>query len=568
MITISEIKDIRETLISDIHANRLKEQNTDISYYEDTNELPLLKDSKYVVRTGAVARMIDNVTEQVVTNSPVVYREPTKKGKQAEDSAISISSWLNLQARRLNRANPNRFKESIKNSLVCGENWLYVVLNENYSPEKYPNELPFDVLTPHPLVVFFDPRMGEKDGVPNRVIVYFNRNVSDIRRVYPSFVPYGKEKKIPFLMYYDNEARYFEAGNGDNRQPLLRDKDNNLSNGSGLQENIFKCVPFVHSYSGFGKESQDGDPASLAVGRVRKIRGIYAENTTIRSNVHYIIHKYAHPNRQILNKSGAPISPEELNELDFGAGVIQDIMLPEGADLQTDEGLVPPPEVFTYLAMTMAEINNEDPAATHGIATGTSGRQEDVLKTSGLKLYDSIIFNTSNAYATAFGMGMKMCEKAFSLPPKIDSNDIAENYQCSVELKAEDPLELSRSRAEGYNLWKNGAIPYEEFAIRYMGKTQEEAKKMKAQIWIEEAQRNSPSFQQLIIQTAAEEMGKEEELSAIDESMNPKSRGVNTIPDIGSRGGQPRLGNIQTEQGQEMADQSIMHEPRVSQGVM
>jgi hypothetical protein len=75
--------------------------------------------------------------------------------------------------------------------------------------------------------------------------------------------------------------------------------------------------------------------------------------------------------------------------------------------------------------------------------------------------------------------------------------------------------------------------------------------------------RTNPVFQQLIIQTAAEEMGKEEQLAQLQMQLQEASTGINPVSNYGSKGGQPRTGNIKTPRGMEMADQSSFHEMRV-----
>ena len=159
---------------------------------------------------------------------------------------------------------------------------------------------------------------------------------------------------------------------------------------------------------------------------------------------------------------------------------------------------------------------------------------------------------------------MKISEKLDLLPPKIDDSDLDGNYSCTVNLKSVDPLELSRNRVEGERLYMNGMIDYEEFAVKYLGKTQEESQKMKAKIWIENAMKTNPVFQKLIIQTAAAEMGKEEELAMLEEQLKGGASGLNPLPQTGSKGGEPRVGNIKTETGMEQSDIAMRHEPRMS----
>jgi len=63
------------------------------------------------------------------------------------------------------------------------------------------------------------------------------------------------------------------------------------------------------------------------------------------------------------------------------------------------------------------------------------------------------------------------------------------------------------------------------------------------------------------LQAIVAEMGQEEKLALIQQSQG--ATGALTQGGIGSQGGEPRSGNIQTQEGMIMADQASIHEGRL-----
>lgn len=555
-VTKTEIKDIKQHLI-DIHSNRRTEQETDKSYYEDTFSVPLIKDSKYIIRTGAAAALVEGVTSQLLSDNPQVFRKPLKDTAAANTSAQKVASFLNRVAQRLQRQNPNRYKESFKNQLVLGEMWLYTIHNENFDPDD-PNDFPFNTFVPDPLVVYFDPREGEVDGVPNRIMLLFERTIADIRRNYPLWIPPSNQpnKKVSFLIYFDNEIRYFEASDA----PLLTDKNGKLSNGDGIQENIYKQCPFVHAYSGFGKDSPDGKPASLAVGRLRRIRDLFKEDCTMGSDISFIIHKYAHRHLDIINKSGTPISPSQLEQYDMGPGIIQEVMLPEGAELVPSESLAPVPEIFQHFANIQARLSMESPPIRGGFALGTSGRQEDIVRGDWRKQYDTVLNNTEQAFSTALGQGLRMMHELPNLMPKgLSKSDIAGDYNCTVELRAEDPIEKDRLSVAGRAMVQVGQLSLRTNLIKHQGYTEEEADDEIDQIMAERYMFQSPEIAELMQIRAAEKSGMVEDVEALKQRRMQLEKQIKQFPlgaQFGTQGGEPRTENIQSMRGLEESDLS------------
>ena len=82
-ITKKEIIDYKSYLIKKRHQTRVKEQQTDQDFFNDTYPLVLIKDSKYQIRTGFVAGMVNGVTNQIIKNHPKVYTKARKDTAQS-----------------------------------------------------------------------------------------------------------------------------------------------------------------------------------------------------------------------------------------------------------------------------------------------------------------------------------------------------------------------------------------------------------------------------------------------------------------------------------------------------
>jgi len=553
-VTRAEIKDIKTHLITVVHERKRAEQLIDQSYYDDTFPLPLIKDAKYIIRTGAAAKLVDGITQQLISPIPQVFRNPVKDTASSKESASKVASFLNNVALRQTRETPNRYEEAFKNGLVRGEFWYYVVHNEKFDKND-PNSVPFRILAPDPLVVFLDPGEVGEEGRVNRLIMLFERSVNSIKAFYPTYVPKDNAKgevKTSFLMYWDNEVRYFEA----DEQPLLTDAEGKLSNGDGLQENVYGFVPFVHSYAGFGKDSPDGDPASLAVSRLRKTRDLFKEDCQIGSDVSFIIHKFAHKHYDIINKSGESIGDQVVQEYDTSPGIIQEVMLPQGADITVQDTLIYDPQVFQYYANIQGRLAMENPLAMG--AFGSSGRQEDILRGDWRKQYEPLLHNVERASAAALGMGLKMMSKLPSLLPSgMTKADIGGDYNCEVKLKTEDPINRDRLSLGGRAMVQAGQLSLRSNLIKYQGYTEEEADDEIDNILTERYMFQSPDIAELMQVRAAEKSGMAEDIEALRQKREQLEKKLKSFPlgsQIGSQGGEPRIANIKTERGFNEAD--------------
>lgn len=556
-MNVKEIRELRDFLVQVYHAKRIQEQEKDEKYYRDTFDVPWVQDKTWIVRTGKGARMVDGPAEHIITASPQYFRDIRRKGTADADARVAseCNHWLQIMLHQ----NPQPFKQAVKHLLRRGSAWIYTVHNENFDKDDK-NDMPVVFTLLDPLAVFLDPEGGERNGVPARVVVSFERRASVIKANYPYWTWKNREgrkdnDKVGFFMYWDKDTRYFEAAN----EALLADINGNLSNGDGQQENIYGLVPFEHFYSGFGSATLDGDPADLEVGRLRFVRDLLAEQCAIRSVLNTIIHKYAHKPQDLIYDPLLGAAPsgdiQEKYSREMNAfNVIGIPGYPSSATFKAGEDELPDQQLFQHLYNIEKQINEEDPLGTIGQAIGTSGRQQDMASQATLRRYDTIVENTAQGFATAFAQGLQMVEKLKLYPSGIKEGDIGKYYEGQIELKAEDQVSTERLALQGERLYLNGQIDLETNLIKYQGYTQEEAQLIMARILADNATRNNPLIAQIMGEQAAREIGMEQQYQALKAQTEMMEKSSQKIPATGSEGGPPRIGNIQSPMGMEMAD--------------
>ena len=568
---MAEIKEIEEwsKYIDDKHTDRIKEQKEDQNFYLDKYTIPIVEDERYLIRTGYVAGMANGVTQQAIAFAPKVYTLPKKDTAQMQKSADKIASKGNEWVKQLSRQSINPFRETFKKlGFNGGEAWIYVAHNEDlvmYNGnwrDVFPNRVPIHFILYDPMIVFHDPA-EEIDGIPKRVKVQYMRNVGDIRASYPFWkgkTNYAPHKQVMFKYFMDKDTRYAVADD----EPLFRNLKGELANGDGRLSNPYGFVPFSHKYSGYGIDTEKKDPALLAFSRTRMIREKIIEDSSMATDFRYNMHEFAWKVKTIFWPMDVPKPDDFMENYRNRVNVVNVLELPPGAKMEVEETQAFGAEAYAYRDRVRADLNAEYPLGMKGQASGTSGRQEDILANAGMAMYDSPIEANSLLWAEAIDMAFKVCaiEKLDLLPEGISKVDCNSYSELTVDITKEDPQDMSRRQAEGDRRFQMGIIDMEELYINYMKKTKEEAQKLKARVWIEQAMRTDPAFQQLIIQTAAQEMGQEERLNQIKQMIEGGAQSMNPVPQTGSKGGKPRIGNIQTERGTEMADQATRHETR------
>jgi len=578
MVDIEEIQDFKTYLVDTRHSERVNQQTIDQKFFEDKFDIPHIKKKEYEIRSGFVAEMSNAFTQQLISSIPKVYVDPKMvKGaitKEKQEGSDRLAKLWNQWCYQLGKQSHNPFKQTFKYlAFNRGESWIYIPhkpelaqwKGETDWQDEYPDMIPTHFLIYDPLVMFSDPSEDIK-GKPSRVVVSYKRLAADIYANYPMWSKYKDVKpdqSVDFLLYVDKDQIYAEA----EKESLFREKNGNYSNGDGRRNNLYKCLPFVHTYSGFGVDTENHAPELLAYSRTRMIRGKIEEDAAMASDFSYNMHAFAFRHRTFVNKSGVEVGADAFKEYHPDDPAKLSILnIPAGSDIEVEETQLFDAPVFAYRQQVKSDLMQSYPSPLKGQASGSSGRQEDILSGAALSFYDCVVENNSTLWAQAFEIALKVSSELDILPAGLKVDDIKSYSKITVNTKRDDPLESLRAAADGDRKYQLGIIDLETNLIEYQHKTKEEAKQIMARLLVDDVTRNHPVFRELMGMTLAQEMGVVDQYMSLSQGAQGQG-GINPTPQFGSQGGQPREGNIKTQAGREQIDMSGREPRRAPVGV-
>ena len=558
------IDERREFLTKQYHAAKNLLQVEEQTYYNDTFPVPMIKKPQYVSRTGTGAWLVDGPASSIITRNPQVKLSPKKNTEADRKAANLVNALLNHWVQFIGKQSPQPFKEHVKNLLLYGEAWIHP-LYDDYSEKDPEGRLPIRFLTPNPLNIFPSPE--EDNGIPFEVCVFYRRAPQNVHRIYPEWGNpknrKGKRKSdlVEWYEFWTPEERYFEADG----VPVLS---------GGIQENILRLVPFIHSYSGFGNTSPDGDPESLAVGRLRKIKDLLVQECAINSDIDSSIHKFSRPRIDLIVPSGSEFNEQEIKEnYDMGAGVFNILSLPPGYSFEEGTRLLPSNEAFQHFYNIRTRIAQEAPPIMAGLPSGTSGRQEDIVGSHFIRRFDSIAEATERAFAKALEMGLKTLKVypgCLPLTPwlelpdgdkgekRITEDDIDSITNLQVELKAADPIEDDRKLMAGRALKGDSLIDWETFLVEYAGYTPERAEEIIEQTIADTVVQQNPVLFQALAEKVLENLGMHEQLERLRQenatTEKVQKAAASQPVEQGARGGEARQFNTGSPEAREMID--------------
>lgn len=538
MLSADKIKEFKKRYVTDpdsLYSKVRNEQKTDQSYRDDTFPVDEVRTPHKVWRSGIGARMVDAPAEQIITSNPQAFFEVTKSDVAVRLSKEVNQNWISI----LRRQNPNPFKEFVKNLGARGEAFIKIVHNEKWvTGTKDRTGLPVLFLILDPMVIYASPEEDE-NGVPHRVLIFYERQPNDVIVRYPTWTKPSSaknEKMVEWFEYWDKDTMHFEAD-----EIVVKH-----------QVNPYKKPPFVRKYSGFGRRSEDGELANLIVSDIRLSRDLIKQECITRSNIASIEHIFAHKPRTIM--SPGELSEDQLQELswgDYDLNVLTNV--PTGTELVKEEISAVPQEMYMNLSKIQQEIAQRNPFIMAGFPLGSSGRQQDISQSAAMRRYDTVVENTENAWATAFELALKICDVIPTLKPSgIQKGDLDTSFGCSVKLKAPDPVEEDRLATLGDRLRRlpSPAIDLETFHTQYCGYTQEESKKIQAKILADMVTINNPDVAAVMGMVAAEETGMERWLEMAQQRrqmMEAQQKGLQETPSAQQR----TQGEVQTPLGRE-----------------
>ncbi len=541
---IKQIKALRKQYLdaADGFYSKTREQQKKDQTYIDDSFVPNIRHPHKILRLGIGDEIVNSPAEHIVTSNPQAFVE----GKNKE-ACIRISTVVNDWIDTLRRQNPNPFKESVKNKLGRGENYIEVLHNEGWvTGDKKRIGMPVLFIVHDPMVIYGS-RAENDDGIPDMVIVFYERQPEDVIVRYPNWTkPKDVSKRIEWFEYHDATSRYFEADG----EPVLK---------GNIQKNLYGFSPFVRKYSGFGKRSPDGEFANLIVSDIRNSRGLIEEICLMRSDIMSVLHLSAHKAKTIF--AAGEVNEENIRQnLTFGTEDLNILQkLGDLSQFKIDDVTIEQPTIqaFTHLNDITGELIRRHPFITAGFPWGTSGRQQGMTDVAAMRRYDTVIENTENEWATALEMALKICKTVPLILPLegLHTGDLDTDYKVIVNLKAKDPIEEDRLITLGDRLRRqpNPAIDLETFHTEFMGMTQEKSKKTTAKILADLVTIYNPDWAEVAGMVSAEETGMREWLEKVSQRrqmLEKQQQGLQQAAPPTTR--EREQGEVETEAGQEM----------------
>jgi hypothetical protein len=252
-------------------------------------------------------------------------------------------------------------------------------------------------------------------------------------------------------------------------------------------------------------------------------------------------------------------------------------LIPFGIEVDEHFGKEPGAQTMQHLATIRSYISKENPPIMSGIASGTSGRQEDILGSFASHKYDSMIDNIASMWAQAFGMGLQMVR---DIPGMIDNLTVSaiktdsgirirditavkkediDDTRCEFKLRASDPVEEDRKALMGDTMQQKGIIDWETNLTEYHGKSVEEAQEIMYKAKVDEIFRANPILNEMLGREALKMLGMEAELQAMEQQQKTQQNVTESLSkpvpgQAGPNGGPPRTGNVQNPEAYNMAD--------------
>ncbi len=502
-MNISDIKKIKDSYV-EMYQETRNRQDVDQTYVDDTFNPAWLKPPHKKINLGLGYHIVHKPAEFIVTDNPQVFVEIFKGAAGIEGR---LGEFFNKRIiPYLKRRNPDPFKETVKNKCRRGESYIKVLHNPDYEKGNY--QLPAFFIVQDPYNIY-----GSRDevieGVPAEVIVIHKRTLADVVGRYHGWTnplrrgDTKKGKVVDWFEYWNSDIRYFEADG----EPVLQ---------GGIQTNIYGIPPFSRQFSGFGFDSADGEIADLIMSDIYHSRGLIEEVCISKSDVASILHLFAHKPRTIITQGGESVE-NEFQSFAWGAYDTNYAHLPQTTSLlkfAEDNVNTPDAPMFQYINDAVSDLFTRHPFLMAGYSLGSSGRQQDLSMSAGMKRYKTVIENTEKEWAVALELAKKEMQAVGYQPDPLRKNDLDYTCQIEVKLKANDPLEQDRLATLGSRMLVNEIDPITNL-VEFKGYTKERAEEITTDRMAWNVILNSPDIMELIGLRAAEKMGIADDIQQI-----------------------------------------------------
>jgi hypothetical protein len=552
-----EIIKLKEHRVKTVYSATRSEQKIDQTYYDDLFPVPWIHNPKQIVRVGLGKSFCDTPIPYIITDKPVAT---------VENNDPKLTKEVNRQIKIHLLKNPDPFREHARILNKRGEAWIWVMHDERcvtgseedrMLAKKYGALV--DFILPEPMNIYASTK--EINGVPEDVIIWYQRDMRGLQDAYPGWTPptdIDPEQDINFdFLRYISKTQDFVMINNE----YVLDK-----------ENLYGFVPLVHSLAGYGSSSPDAKLEDQIVGRLRSARPTLQRITAMYSNLDSVIHLFANESIDVIAEN-ANVEESELQKCAdgyvFGAGLAH--LVPYGVKIERAQQALPEDAVFRYANMIEATAAREEPLAMLIGPQGRTGRQEEIVNSNMVAPYTHLATATKRAFSVAMGMALRLQDKPENggipglQPEGLSVNAINGKWTVEIELKASDPIADDRRAQLGNRLFNDGIIDERTNLIQYQGKTADEAEDIIINKAVDGALKSAP-IQELIIRKAVEKLGLEEEVEKMQRLAAHAGVTPGLIPQVGGEGRTPTdimrtRGEAKTERGFTEADISLETKP-------
>jgi len=441
----------RESTYSELRG----EQNKDNRYYEGLDDLGIPSNSGYhEVRTG-IGRDVVEVPSRRLLGMPKDISLPIKAGKDSQARHTKRTLFITGFINWLFSQSPNPIIASFKKALLRGESYFQVLYDdtiwdtepvrktgEKTDDFEYRHEVwrldcmtkpPFIIKSPDPMNVY--PSSDHYGAVPRDVIIKYSRTAGEIRSRYPKW---GEGKKNPkndgtrvsWVEYWSPLWRAYYA----DWEPVL---GGNVVV-DGVIPNIYKFVPFVHMFSGFGIEDPEGKPETLARSAIYQYRSLI---TALQRSVSFqdsdvALHSHRTGKVTADNLKEAIAAASEINLAPGGVRA----ETPDGPKFELDDPVPLNPSLFAQSAYLQGLIEQR----THisllsGSTTGAqSGIQQGMALGWARADYEQAIRNQESGLSGAIGMVLRLIDTVVQKPIGMKVAGEGAEVESDVSLSADD----------------------------------------------------------------------------------------------------------------------------------
>jgi len=507
------------------HTQRVYEQGIDQKYFDDDFETNI-KSPFHVVRTGAASRLVSNIVAHLETSNPQVRREPRSTGSGARESAVKVSRFLNY----LVRCFIQEINESTWNAVLRGEAVYQIEFNKDAYESKQKDfahklgELPVLVSAVDPINVFCQPY---DILLPARVAKVFEVDDLTANELIPEVKLDKTSGHYKYKAYADAQTRFY----------TIEQQVNQMAN-------ILGFCPYVHFYAGYGKRSPEGKPEEMAVGRLRRSRGLLKEECEAVSRFDSIVGIYANPIYRIkqTKPDATPMGDQKLRNLVIGPGAV--LKEPYGWEGEFYVPNLNIQQLSMHIAQIRSAIGLEDPPVMSGLpaSSHTTGRMEDIEFSHAFKKNLKLIQNHEAALAMLLGRCLQVLDTVPSALPitfrgevikdgistvqedKITKDDIAGYYDCEVSLNPDEDMEANTKFMKYRMLVNEGRISWKRFLMDGLGKDEYEADEIMAESIAEQTIMTNPMMQQIRASEAIDRMGATRYLQKLGQGVTEQAQ--------------------------------------------